>query len=589
MWHRFTPRLREAVVCAARRTGTSESGHLTTGSLLSALIEDPEAQSTRILRRLGISAAQMQASLQRITSTETTQSAAVATLAVHAREAVERAYRLANDLGDGYIGTEHLLLALVDEREASDAGRVLASAGVTWERAGAALMELQTARLRPPDGVACPNLNARRLKRRLNSAARRVGLLGRILPKLNQPFVPYFFIREKIKNDPYGFYARLRRRPLYFDTLINHWVATGYEEVAGILAEPRFSHRSYAEPDWQGEKLPPLVDREFCRLEGTVRRQMLFMDAPEHTRLRGLVARQFTPSVIARMREQVKQVTDELLDRAAAKRRMDIMADLANPLPIIVIARMLGVPEDQTERFKKWTESYFTFIAAETNLSEDLAAYESIGDLTGFFRSVLPGRRTNPGSDLITLLVQAGDKNDRLSEEDVIANCFVLLAGGNETTTRLIGNGLLALFQHPDQMSWLRNDPSRAATAVEEMLRYDSPIQWTDRIATDTFTWQGRQFEKGQRVLVGIAGANRDPAQFPDPDRLDLARSPNKHLAFGNGPHFCLGSALARLEGQIVFQSLFTRFPKLRQDGDPDRPASALTFRGLSSLPVRLD
>lgn len=589
MWHRFSPDLKDAILCAARCAAASGGCGLSTGHLLTALVAEPDSPVVQILARLNITPEIVHQALASQSQPETCSGEPDLALTHEARAAVDRCYHLALELGDSYIGGEHLMLAFAREPHASDAGRSLEGAGATWDRICRGLMAVQAHRLHPPNGVSVPGLYARRLRRAALGATWRFQRLFRILPRLNQPFAPYFFTRERIKSEPYDFYARLRRRPLYFDTLIQHWVATGYDEVAGLLAESRFSHTSYAEPTWQSDKLPPVVDREFCRLEGTVRRQMLFMDAPQHTRLRGVVAREFTPTVIARMREQVQQVTDEFLDAGAKKGRMDIVADFAEPLPIVIIARMLAVPEDQIARFKRWTEAYFAFIAGETGMREDLAAYESICDLSEFFRALLPERRERPGTDLISLLLNAGDDTFRLTDEDVIANCFVLLAGGNETTTRLIGNGMLALFNSPDQFHWLRNNPSQCAAAVEELLRFDSPIQWTDRIATESFTWRDRKFEKGERVLIGLAAANRDPAQFPDPDRLDLSRSRNRHLAFGNGPHFCLGSALARLEGQIAFETLIRRFPRLRLDGDPIRPHSALTFRGLGSLPVRLD
>lgn len=586
MWHRFSEELREAVLCAAQRSG---GGEISTRDLLCGLVSRPDNEPAQILQRLGIAPPAVQAALGRVGGGETAGAGPAPGLTIEARAAVDQAYQLAADLGDSYIGGEHLLLAFVKDPQASDAGRALAKLGVTWQSAGRALLSRQLLRLVPPGGVAFPTLPARRAKVAALKTVWRAQRVVGVLPRLTQPFAPYILTRDRVKRDPYPFYARLRRRPLYYDTLIKHWVATGYEEVSAVLAEPRFSHRTYAEPAWQGEPLPPIIENEFCRLEGLVRRQMLFLDSPEQTRQRALVARRFTPAVIAHLRQEIERAANDLLDQIAPKGGMDIIADFAVPFPIAIIARMLGIPESDRDRFKEWSDDYITFIASERSLADDLAAYRSIVGLTGYFQALLPDRRAKPGKDLVSLLLAPGEAGETLTEEEVVANCFLLLAGGHENTTRLIGNGLSALFAHPLMFAWLREDFARLAPAIDEMLRYESPVQWTDRVAAEDFTFRGNAFKKGERVLIGLAAANRDPAQFPEADQLDLSRAQNRHLAFGNGPHYCLGAALTRLEGQVAFAALLSRFPKLRLDGDPVRPQSALTFRGLSSLPVRWD
>jgi cytochrome P450 len=293
--------------------------------------------------------------------------------------------------------------------------------------------------------------------------------------------------------------------------------------------------------------------------------------------------------VIARLREQMQVITDELLEAVAPAGRMEVVADLASPMPITVISRMLGVPEEDAGQFKKWTNDFIAYLGGETSLSQNLEAYHSFQELTAYFQELIPRRRSDPQEDLITLLVQADEEGMGLSEKEVIANCLLLLAAGHENTTRLISSGSLALLRHPDQMLRLRKDLSLLPSAVEELLRYDGPVQWTGRVVGETFDWNGRKFEKGERVTIGLAAANRDPAKFPDADRLDITRTLNRHLAFGNGPHFCLGAALTRMEGQVVFGALLAKFPRLRLDGVPVRSHSNFIFREILSLPVRMD
>ncbi len=510
-----------------------------------------------------------------------------ATLTREARAAVERAYTLAREMGDTSIGGEHLLLAFVQEPSGSDAGRLLAGRGVTWQRAGCALMAVQTERTRAPEGVAVRGLGARRLRVRAKAARTRAGQLFYALTHSSKPFMPYLLFRKRTTDNPYPFYARLRRDPFYWDGLIGQWVVTGYADVAAVLAEPRFSHRQFALSSWGVEEPPPLVAREFRRLNGSLGRQMLFLDAPDQTRQRALVARQFTPRVIARLREQIQEITDGLLDAVAPTGRMDVIADLAFPLPATVIARMLGVPADEATQFKKWSDDFIAYIGGETTLTQDLAAYHSLDDLGGYFRAALARRRDDPQDDVMTLLLRAEADGDRLTEEEVIANCLLLLAAGHETTTQLIGNGLLALLRHPEQLALLRADPAKIGPAVEELLRYDSPVQWTSRVTREAFSWRGREFKPGQMVSIALAAANRDPAQFPDPDRLDITRTENRHLAFGTGPHFCLGASLARMEGQIALGALLARFPDIHLERRAAQWSGNFTFRALRTLPAR--
>ena len=309
----------------------------------------------------------------------------------------------------------------------------------------------------------------------MRGKAERIGQLAFGVRHARQPFMPFLLFRRRTLDRPYVFYARLRRQPFYWDTLTHQWIVTGYEEVVAVLAEPRFSHRTYAASAWGGEELPPLIAREFRRLDGCLGRQMLFLDAPDQPRQRSLVARRFTPRVIARMQEQVQQTTDEMLDSAASSGRMDVIADLAAPMPMIVIARMLGLPLDQVALYRRWSDSFIAYISGEATLAQELTALQSLCDLTALFGPLMPQRRNSSEDDLLTLLLQPDDQGDRLTDEEVIGNALLLLAAGHENTTRLIGNGLLTLLRCPDQLRRLREDPSRMGTAVEELLRFAGP------------------------------------------------------------------------------------------------------------------
>ena len=279
---------------------------------------------------------------------------------------------------------------------------------------------------------------------------------------------------------------------------------------------------------------------------------------------------------------------------------MEVIADLAVPFPLRVITRMLGLPDTDLPRLKKWSHDYFKYLTFETSLADDLAAYRSVREADAYFRAMLPARRRQPQDDfmqddlvpqddLVTLLLQAGSEGECLPEDDVVANCLLLLATGHENTTRLISSGLLALLRFPEQWQALCADPALAGAAVEEMLRFDSPVQWTLRFLEEDFAWRGQLLRKGQRVQIGIGPANGDPARFPDPDTFNITRTENRHVAFGHGPHFCLGAALARLEAQIVFGSLSRRFPRLHLAETPQWRQEGLAFRGLQSLHVGWD
>ena len=315
--------------------------------------------------------------------------------------------------------------------------------------------------------------------------------------------------------------------------------------------------------------------------------RVLFADPPVHTRLRRLVSQAFTPRRIRALEPLIEQMTDRLLDQAAARGEFEAMADLANPLPVMVIAAMLGVPPEHYESFKRWSDAV---VEADNTLPGTKlpdSVTEAFGALRRYFAEVIEKRRQKPGDDLVSVLVTAREEKEALSEEELLAFVVLLLLAGNETTTNLIGNGMLALGRNPEQLARLRKQPELMPKAIEEMLRYDSPVQATVRHPKEDVELAGVTIPAKTFVFVVLAAANRDPAQFKDPETFDITREPNDHVSFGEGIHFCLGAPLARLEGAIAIGRVLTRFPHLRLAEPLTLSYKGSYFlRGVTALPM---
>jgi pimeloyl-[acyl-carrier protein] synthase len=322
---------------------------------------------------------------------------------------------------------------------------------------------------------------------------------------------------------------------------------------------------------------------------GRLPRSMLFRDPPDHTRLRSLVNRAFTPRVIEGMRGQIQAVVDRLLDQVERRGHMDVIADLAYPLPVTVICDMLGVPVGDHEQMRDWSSDIIRSLDAIGIPSDDSVVERGrVGrrGIADYFRALLPERRRHPRADLLSSLIAVEEQGDRLTEGELLATCVLLFIAGHETTVNLIGNGLLALLRHPEELERLRSEPALIGSAVEELLRFDSPVQRTARITNAEVEVGGKTLPPGAFVVTAIGAANRDPRHFPDPDRLDIGRSENRHIAFGFGIHFCLGAPLARVEGQLALGTLMRRMPKLRLASPDLEWRESSTLRGLKALPV---
>jgi cytochrome P450 PksS len=315
------------------------------------------------------------------------------------------------------------------------------------------------------------------------------------------------------------------------------------------------------------------------------RRDMLSVDPPDHTRLRSLVSKAFTPRMIEQLRPRIQQVADELLDAVQAQGRMDLIADFAFPLPITVISEMLGIPTADRLRFRSWSQTIVTGTAGP----EPEKAYAVLEEFVQYIKTLLAEKREHPGSDLVSSLVQVEDRGDALSEAELISTIFLLIVAGHETTVNLIGNGMLTLFLHPEQLRQLQQNPALLPSAIEELLRYTAPVSLSSpRWASEDIPMHGEVIHKGEMVFVSLIGADTDSQQFTDPAILDIARQENQHVAFGKGIHFCLGAPLARLEGQIAIGTLLQRLPSLRLASEPARLTwtHSPILRGLTSLPV---
>lgn len=387
-------------------------------------------------------------------------------------------------------------------------------------------------------------------------------------------------LQPETLSDPYPIYAALRENGPLHRTPRGAWLVLAYEPAVAILRDhDRFSveHSKYRKPN--SDTGPGPVERGMENI-------MLFKDPPDHTRLRTLVNKAFTPRVVESLRARIKEIVDELLDDAEQRGEMDVIADFAYPLPVRVIAEMLGVPPEDRTRFKEWSRGVAPILDPMLSDETFFHVAEAGLHLAVYFDELVAERRAQPQTDLVSELIAAEDQGEKLNEEELRATLILLLVAGHETTMNLIGNGLYALLRNRDELGRLAEDQSLGKSAVEELLRYDGPVHLTARTAIQDVEVHGTKIEAGEMCVVLLAAADRDPAQFPDPDRLDVGRSPNKHLAFSAGGHFCVGATLARVEGQIAFDALVKRFPNIALATDDVRYRPTVTLRGLDALPV---
>ncbi len=392
---------------------------------------------------------------------------------------------------------------------------------------------------------------------------------------------------EAVRRDPFAVFARLREEdPVHWSPALKTWVVTRYDDVRDVAMTADLS------PNRLAPFYASLKDERRSMLAEVMRYLsvwLVFRDPPEHTRLRRLLNGVVNPKRVAAMRPSIRRVVDEVLDRVAGRDEIDFASEVAALVPAWVILDMLGIARERFEEIKVWSDDMRTFIGTSRG---EPARYERVQRgahaMAAFFREAIAERRAEPRDDVISRMIAATDDDRRLSEDELVGTCMLILFGGHETTTSLLTNGVNALLEHPGELERLRADPTLIDSAVEEFLRYDGPSLSIARVVAQDHELGGRVLARGERVYAMVSAANRDPRQFERPDFLDLGRSPNRHLTFGFGIHFCLGAPLARLEGQVCFAALLERFPGLARGAGEPQWLDAMVMRGLTRLPLRL-
>jgi cytochrome P450 len=394
-----------------------------------------------------------------------------------------------------------------------------------------------------------------------------------------QSGVTYYPLSPRVYLNPYPKYAELRAQdPLHWSPLMEAWVATRYDHVDAMLRDQkRFSNDPRQRQRTRAAR--PTV-------ENPGGQSMLFVDPPEHTRLRALVNKAFTPQAIAALTPRIQAIVQELLDEIPEPSHFDLIDTLAYPLPVIVMAELLGIPPQDRARFRHWSNRRARVLEPTITPGEIQEANRAAYELDAYFRGVIQARRLEPRDDLISTLVATEEAGDTLTEDELLVMLRLLLIAGNETTTNLIGNGMLALLRYPDQLQKLRDTPDLIDTAVEEMLRYDTPVQLDFRTALEDVEIGGRRITRGQGIMLLLGAANHDPEVFHAPEQFDIARREASHLSFGRGVHHCLGAPLARTEARLAFTGLLERFSTLRLLTEHPPFKDNVVLRGLQSLPI---
>jgi hypothetical protein len=417
--------------------------------------------------------------------------------------------------------------------------------------------------------------------------------------------------REEIRANPYPFYEQLRAQdPVHWDAHMGFWALSKYADIDALYTDERFSR---AQGLMRGfERLPAEHQAIAQPVYHSFSKTVFYADPPYHTHLRGLMNYAFTPRRIEQLRPYVQNIVDELLDDAQGRGGIEIVRDLAYPLPVMVIAELLGLPASDRARFKQWSDDLFAILGTVRHKSQALLerAAHSLEEMTDYVRSLSRKRRDEPQDDLLSALLLSTDDDlsaalppghpplptgeltrpreatAALTETELVANVNILLSTGHETTTHLIGNGILALLQHPTQLRKLKDDPGLLPSAIEEILRYDNPVQITYRAALEDVELHGRLIRKGDLVNTIIGSANRDPERFTDPDTFDITRDEGRHLSFGLGIHYCIGAPLVKMEAEVAFATLLRRFPKLQLQSETLEWQEQPIFRGLKELKV---
>jgi len=594
MWERLTPGTRKIITAALEEGG--RRGHEEAGpdDLLLAMTRENTCAAYFMFEQAGIDPRLVtDAVLALPTATATPRLQRSARLHAKTMHVLGIAADQARRLGHSYIGTEHFILSLtcIDSNPASE---VLQRLGFQTSHADKGIKDWLARKARPfksprdQSAAARQERATRNSHRSFNSVRRLVERIARVPALAWKVYVRKSLGHPGFVANPYPLYRKLREtNPVRLDPLAPVWIATSYDAVMQLSRDPRFKKDPFA-----GERLPAAVREQLNVPANALQRtqietvSMLFLDPPEHTRIRAIFSKAFTLKRIEAMRPRIELICQKRLDKAAAKGEMELMSELAAPLPVTVIAEMLGFPPEDYAKIKKWSDEMAEGLALNPSTEAQARAMQARDELRVYFDVVIKQLEAKPGDNLLSALL--ADRDANLTREELFTNAVLLLAAGHETTTHLIGNGILALLKNPPQLQLLRGKPDLLDSAIEELLRYDPPVQWISRVAGEDIDLAGTRIPRGEIVLGALGAANRDPKYFPNPDRLDIQRPDNRHLSFGAGPHFCLGATLARMEAAIAISTLITRFPQLRLARQKIVRQKGLTFRGVKSLRLLL-
>ncbi len=580
--------MRRAVATAVDAAAARGCDEVAAEHLLLAVCQDAESAAVFLLERAGLSRAAVIDRLNGVAPTGPSHHQKAGRLSAAALHVLDVAAGEADRLGAEHVGTEHVALAFTVSSP-TPAGELLREMGFTRDRAEAGVKQWAADGMPRRRATAVPSLGRwlGRLPRPVRRAARLPSTAWRV-------FVGRSLGHPRFVTDPYPLYRWLRdRHPVRRDPLVPVVVVTRYADVQAMLKDPRFRKDPFAL-----DRLPATV-REQLHIPDSRGRSsdvetvsMLFLDPPHHTRVRAFFTAAFTPRIVAGLRPRIEQITAKRLAAVRAAGAMDVIEAIAYPLPVIVIAELLGFPPEDYPLYKRWSDDFAAALGLYSTPEHQAAAARSRAELRDYFDKLVERhqRADLAGADdnLLPALLAMEHEPGALTRDELFINAALLLAAGHETTTNLIGTGLLALLRHPDQLAAVRDDPTLIESAVEELLRFDSPVQWVSRVAGERIELGGVTVEPGTILLGSLGAANRDPRQFPDADRLDVRRTDNRHLAFGSGVHFCLGAALARVEAQVALAGLIA-LPHLRLAQRRVRWKKGLIFRAVRELRVRFD
>jgi cytochrome P450 len=400
---------------------------------------------------------------------------------------------------------------------------------------------------------------------------------------------PYGLVSAEIFYEPHPLYHMLRySEPVHWSSVLNAWVLTRYDDVMAAFKDPRLSNAMRRAVGTA--QLSPELRKKMEPIDRFLLLWVLNLDDPEHHKLRVLLSKAFTPAVMDAMRPRIAATANELLDRVQNKKEMDFVEQYAHPLPVRVIGDMFGMPEDSRDALNRWSQHISTFFEvgpARVEALENMT--QAVGEMTDYLREVVNNDRKKPQNNVLGSLIRAEEAGNVLNEDQLLATCVMLLFAGHDSTVNLLGSGMYSLLNNRNQLELLKANPALIKTAVDEFLRYESPVMRHDRVAREDIELHGRLIRAGQRVILGLGAANRDPARYTNPDVLDITRKGNRHTTFGNGAHACLGAALACTQVEIAINLVLERFPDVRLGSGVPRWREHFNFRGLRNLQVLLN